>query len=145
MDLRDDHPGLRGGGQEERGAELLLRAAALAYYAHDLDRIRQLAEAALRQGFDLRAALLLGTALGELGRADEAVAVLAPAVDEVADTDLEATAMVLAWNCFYGSQGLAAAQEWLARAAARGGPGLRCSLGAHDSDACRCWPGRIGS
>lgn len=50
-------------------------------------------------------------------------------MDEVADTDLEATAMVLAWNCFYGSQGLAAAQEWLAR----GGPELCRSLGAYEA------------
>ncbi|AUG75041.1 hypothetical protein CFP65_0055 [Kitasatospora sp. MMS16-BH015] len=113
--------------------DLLLRAAVLAHYAHDLDRMRQLAQAALRQGFDARAALLMATALGELGCADQAVTVLTPAMDQLGGPDLQSAAVVIAWNCFYGSPGLAAARSWLTRTTARGGPELRLPLGAYEA------------
>ncbi|MFD9130429.1 AAA family ATPase, partial [Kitasatospora sp. NPDC059571] len=98
--------------------DLLVRAARLAHYAHDIERMHDLARAALRQGPDPRAVLLLGIALGELGRADEAVEVLQGALEEVAGDELEALAVTLALNCFYGSHGLAAARCGRVRARA---------------------------
>ncbi|MFC6599818.1 AAA family ATPase [Kitasatospora paranensis] len=112
---------------------LLLRAARLAHHAHDIDRMHDLARAALRQGPDPQAVLLLGIALGELGRADEAVEVLSGAADDVAGDELEALAVTLALNCFYGSAGPAAARAVLERAGARGGEDVRTALTAFEA------------
>ncbi|MFJ1758539.1 LuxR C-terminal-related transcriptional regulator [Kitasatospora sp. NPDC088134] len=112
---------------------LLLRAARLAHYAHDIERMHDLARAALRHGPDPRAQLLLGIALGELGRADEAAEVLGDALDRVPEEELEALAITLALNCFYGSPGLAAARDRLRQARERGGAPVRTALTAFEA------------
>ncbi|MFJ5231431.1 LuxR C-terminal-related transcriptional regulator [Kitasatospora sp. NPDC088391] len=112
---------------------LLLRAARLAHYAHDIERMHDLARAALRHGPDPRAHLLLGIALGELGRADEAAEVLGAALDQVPAEELEALAITLALNCFYGSPGLAAARDRLRQARERGGTPVHTALTAFEA------------
>ncbi|MCT9931183.1 protein kinase [Planotetraspora sp. A-T 1434] len=82
--------------------ELLIRAALLARYTHDVVRAERLSRAALRHGPDCRAAVCLGESLGELGRFAEAEEQLRAATEYARGEDLEAVAVSRAMNLFYG-------------------------------------------
>ena len=68
-------------------AALLLKAARLARYGHDFAQVQRLAEAAALEGITPEVGLLLGEALHELGRFDEAERVLEGAEASAAEDD----------------------------------------------------------
>lgn len=81
--------------------ELLVRAARLARYAHDLPRTQRLARAALLHGPDIAASLLLGEALSEQGRHQEAETVFAAAWPSASD-GVAALGLARASNLLFG-------------------------------------------
>ncbi|WP_405097927.1 LuxR C-terminal-related transcriptional regulator [Micromonospora sp. NBC_01412] len=81
---------------------LLVHAARLARYAHDLPRAERLAEAALRHGPDTTASLLLGSALAEQGRHAAAEAAYAAAWPTAADDGLLPLGLARTSNLLFG-------------------------------------------
>ncbi|WP_198035231.1 helix-turn-helix transcriptional regulator [Streptacidiphilus rugosus] len=110
--------------------ELLIRAAGLAHFGHDMDRTVRLAGAALASGPQVRASLLLGAALGESGRGAEAVACLREAFEAADAAEAGPVAQVLAINLYYGTGDPEGALDCLRRAAARRAPGRAPELAA---------------
>jgi DNA-binding CsgD family transcriptional regulator len=94
--------------------ELLVQAARLARYGRDFPLVERLARAALVEGMTPAAGLLLGEALHELGRFEEAEDVLAAAeaeiagavVDSTAPDDLELFVLIVSIRCLNMMWGL---------------------------------------
>src|SRR6185312_16124244 len=84
-------------------AELLLRAAKVARYAHDYEQTERLARAAIREHDDVESRIVLGEALFELGRFADADRVLAEAAPFTTnDDEVAAVATMRSTNAFWG-------------------------------------------
>jgi len=101
---------------------LLVRAAALALNADDVDTMCRLARAALLHGPHAQAGLMLGEALGQRGEFTEGIAVLESAFEAARGPEIDAAALALAVNLFYGPGDLGRALAVLDEAARRRGP-----------------------
>lgn len=129
---------LRGYGARRRGDDLLLagwlldatgtadsrllaQAAALARYAHDTERARHLAEAALRDGPDAQASVVLGEVLADEGDPAGAERVFAAAFAAAGPSDVDLVAVSRAVNLFFGLDRVAEARACLREAIERGG------------------------
>jgi ATP/maltotriose-dependent transcriptional regulator MalT len=103
--LRIANARLEGAGTADAG--LLVGAARLARYGHDHRQVVRLAQAAMDESPTPEAALLLGEALHEMGRYEEAEAVLARHADVDADIDEHVLVPLVAMrvrNHFWGLQ-----------------------------------------
>jgi DNA-binding CsgD family transcriptional regulator len=90
------------GGAHADGA-LLLRAAKVARYAHDFAQAERLARAAEQEQTNVDSLILLGEALFELGRFEDADPVLRAAEDaSTTDDELTAAATMRSTNTFWG-------------------------------------------
>ncbi|MBO4208260.1 helix-turn-helix transcriptional regulator [Micromonospora echinofusca] len=109
---------------------LLVRAASLARFAHDLPRTERLAEAALRHGPDGLASLLLGEALHEQARYAEAEQVLAEATGGGAGPEAFRLVLARSLNLHHGLGDTRAARECLAGADGEAGDPARVAVDA---------------
>ncbi|MFF3850838.1 AAA family ATPase [Streptomyces sp. NPDC002328] len=101
---------------------LLVRAAAQALHADDVDTMCRLARAALVHGPNTRAGLMLGEALGQRGEFGEGIAVLEDAFAAAREPDLHTAALTLAVHHFFGPGNMTRALAVIDEAGRRGGP-----------------------
>ncbi|MFJ8746569.1 AAA family ATPase [Embleya sp. NPDC127516] len=103
-------------------SELLVRGAAEALGAGDVETMCRLARAALRHGPNVRAGVMLGEALGQRGEFAEGIAVLEQTFAAARGADAHPAGLALAVHHFYGPGDLPRALAVLRETARRAGP-----------------------